>query len=82
VRTPFPARTASRPLSLPVASEKMLAQALRTLTDDGFVVRDQKNVVPPHVEYALTGTGREIVALLQQPVRLVAEHAREDLGAP
>jgi DNA-binding HxlR family transcriptional regulator len=40
-------------------SEKMLAQTLRTLERDGFVLRDAKPVIPPRVDYSLTPTGRE-----------------------
>ena len=46
-------------------SEKMLAQTLRTLVSDGFVHRDARPVVPPHVEYSLTARGVELAALLQ-----------------
>ncbi|HEY9095623.1 MAG TPA: helix-turn-helix domain-containing protein, partial [Hydrogenophaga sp.] len=41
-------------------SEKMLAQTLRWLEADGFVLRDVKATVPPHVEYQLTPMGREV----------------------
>ncbi|MFE4204264.1 winged helix-turn-helix transcriptional regulator [Streptomyces goshikiensis] len=40
-------------------SEKMLAQTLQTLERDGFVLRDAKPVIPPRVDYSLTGLGRE-----------------------
>ncbi len=40
-------------------SEKMLAQTLRTLETDGFVLRTVYPTVPPQVEYSLTPTGRE-----------------------
>lgn len=40
-------------------SEKMLAQTLQTLERDGFVRRDAKPVIPPRVDYSLTGLGRE-----------------------
>lgn len=40
-------------------SEKMLAQTLQALERDGFVLRDAKPVIPPHVEYSLTPLGRE-----------------------
>ncbi|MEU2115181.1 helix-turn-helix domain-containing protein [Streptomyces sp. NPDC016459] len=40
-------------------SEKMLAQTLRTLERDGFVHRDAKPVIPPRVDYTLTGLGVE-----------------------
>ena len=40
-------------------SEKMLTQTLQTLERDGFVHRDAKPVIPPRVDYSLTGLGRE-----------------------
>lgn len=45
-------------------SEKMLAQTLRTLEADGLVLREPRPVIPPHVDYSLTGRGRELSALL------------------
>ena len=41
-------------------SEKMLAQTLRWLEADGFVHREARRTVPPHVEYSLTPMGREV----------------------
>ena len=41
-------------------SERMLAQTLQQLEADGFVAREAKPVVPPHVEYSLTPLGQEI----------------------
>ena len=41
-------------------SEKMLAQTLRQLEEDGFVRRVAYQVVPPHVEYSLTPMGEEV----------------------
>ncbi|MEZ3500678.1 winged helix-turn-helix transcriptional regulator [Pantoea sp. KPR_PJ] len=41
-------------------SERMLAQTLRHMEEDGFVERIAFNVVPPHVEYCLTPLGREL----------------------
>jgi DNA-binding HxlR family transcriptional regulator len=38
-------------------SEKMLAQTLRWLEADGFVLRISHDTVPPHVEYSLTPLG-------------------------
>jgi len=40
-------------------SERMLAQTLQWLESDGLVDRIALDVVPPHVEYALTPLGRE-----------------------
>ena len=39
--------------------KKMLAQTLRTLEQDGFLLRTVYPVVPPKVEYQLTITGSQ-----------------------
>lgn len=41
-------------------SERMLAQTLRYMEEDGFVERIAYEVVPPHVEYRLTSLGQEV----------------------
>ncbi|PKE28493.1 transcriptional regulator [Rahnella sp. AA] len=41
-------------------SEKMLAQTLQSLEEDGFIDRRSFPVVPPHVEYSLTPLGIEV----------------------
>lgn len=41
-------------------SERMLAQTLRYMEEDGFVERIAYEVVPPHVEYRLTPLGHEV----------------------
>lgn len=41
-------------------SERMLAQTLRYMEEDGFIERIAYEVVPPHVEYRLTLLGREV----------------------
>lgn len=45
-------------------SEKMLAQSLRLLEEDGFVSRHAYPEVPPRVEYSLTAMGTEIASHL------------------
>jgi DNA-binding HxlR family transcriptional regulator len=40
-------------------SERMLAQTLDRLGSDGFVVRTEHPVQPPHVDYALSPLGHE-----------------------
>lgn len=40
-------------------SERMLAQTLQWLEEDGLVLRVAYPVVPPHVEYSLTPMGSE-----------------------
>ena len=41
-------------------SEKMLAQSLQALEQDGFLNRISYPVVPPHVEYSLTPLGEQV----------------------
>lgn len=43
-------------------SEKMLAQSLKYLVNDGFVKRVSYPVVPPFVEYSLTPMGEEVAS--------------------
>ncbi|MGY0024613.1 winged helix-turn-helix transcriptional regulator [Streptomyces sp. cg35] len=43
-------------------SEKMLTQTLQTLERDGVVHREARPVIPPRVDYSLTGLGREAAA--------------------
>jgi DNA-binding HxlR family transcriptional regulator len=47
-------------------SERMLAQTLQWLEGDGLVLREARDVVPPHVEYSLTPLGREAASHVRQ----------------
>ena len=49
---------------LPKATEKMLTQQLRDLENDGLIIRTVYPVVPPKVEYSLSGFGRSIIPVL------------------
>ncbi|SMH49623.1 transcriptional regulator, HxlR family [Rathayibacter oskolensis] len=53
-------------------SEKMLAQTLRTLEDDGFVHREAQTSIPPRVDYRLTPLGAELAERLLPVVEWVA----------
>jgi DNA-binding HxlR family transcriptional regulator len=57
-------------------SEKMLAQTLRVLEEDGFVLRKVYPTKPPRVEYSLTPFGRE----LAEHVRGLAEFVQTNVG--
>ena len=50
---------------VPGISEKMLTQRLRELEADGLINRRDLGMVPPHVEYELTETGRSLAPVLQ-----------------
>ncbi|ARP70678.1 transcriptional regulator [Streptomyces pluripotens] len=57
-------------------SEKMLTQTLQTLERDGLVHRDAKPVIPPRVDYSLTGLGREAA----EEVRSLARWTHDRMG--
>ena len=56
-------------------SEKMLAQTLKTLERDGFVLRDAHPVIPPRVEYSLTPRGRQLAERLLPLMDWIADNA-------
>ena len=47
-------------------SEKMLAQALRALEEDGFVLRTVHATKPPKGEYSLTPLGTEVAVRMRE----------------
>ncbi len=54
-------------------SEKMLASTLRTLADDGLVLREAQPTIPPRVDYRLTELGHEVSARLVPLMDLVMD---------
>ncbi|VDC27070.1 winged helix-turn-helix transcriptional regulator [Pseudogemmobacter humi] len=65
-------------------SERMLSQVLKDLEADGFVLREARAVVPPHVDYSLTPLGEEAAVHVIALVGWIEEnlpripHARAD----
>lgn len=49
---------------MPRATDKMLAQQLRELEQDGLITRTVYPVVPPRTEYALTAFGQTLFPIL------------------
>ncbi|MEQ4531287.1 MAG: helix-turn-helix domain-containing protein [Mixta sp.] len=65
-------------------SERMLAQTLRYMEEDGLLARKAWDVVPPHVEYNLTPLGQQasvhVLALadwLESHFPLIEQQRRE-----
>ena len=50
-----------------------IRDSLRTLEEDGFVLRDARPVVPPHVEYSLTADGERLADLVLSLMSFVAD---------
>ncbi|WP_411557866.1 winged helix-turn-helix transcriptional regulator [Plantibacter sp. MPB07] len=61
-------------------SEKMLAQTLRTLEEDGLVVRVAHPEIPPRVEYSLSDRGRDLNEHLMPLMAWIDHNASEILG--
>ena len=53
-------------------SQKMLTTTLRGLERDGFVTRTVTPIIPPRVDYELTGLGRDLLV----PVKALGEWAK------
>lgn len=54
-------------------SEKMLIQQLKALEADGLVDRKAFPVVPPHVEYSLTRSGKSLSPILEAMAKFGAK---------
>jgi DNA-binding HxlR family transcriptional regulator len=48
---------------------------------DGLVLRTSRPVVPPHTEYELTTSGREVAALVGALIRWIEGHVHQVLIA-
>ena len=55
-------------------SQRMLAQTLRRLEQDGLVSRTVHPTIPPRVDYALTPLGQSLLEPLNALVRWADEH--------
>jgi len=62
-------------------SEKMLAQTLRTLEADGFVLRVAQASIPPRVDYSLTPLGDELAERLLPLMEWIAGKADSIVGS-
>lgn len=65
---------------LPVVSSRTLTDRLRELEALGLVRRDAYDESPPRVEYALSGTGRELRTLLLPLLAWAQEREVRDPG--
>lgn len=60
-------------------SEKMLSQTLKTLEQDGFLLRTVYPVVPPKVEYQLTVMGSQAAAKMNELIGWIERNLPEIL---
>ncbi len=62
-------------------SQRMLTLTLRHLERDGLVTRTVHPVVPPRVDYALTGLGRSLLVAIEGLVTWTRAHRHEIAAA-
>ena len=62
---------------MPGVSQKMLAQQLRQMEEDGLVVRTAHPEVPPRVEYRLTPWGEALCPALEAMLNWIEARSRE-----
>lgn len=67
---------------LPGVSPRILTDRLRTLEQLGLLDRTVHAEVPPRVEYALTGRGRELAQVLQRMAEWFPDEGTEIPGVP
>lgn len=60
--------------AIPDVSQRMLTQTLRNLERDGLVNRAVTPVIPPRVDYVLTGLGRSLAENLAPLARWAEEN--------
>ncbi|TDX00361.1 winged helix-turn-helix transcriptional regulator [Dinghuibacter silviterrae] len=64
--------------SIPAITEKVLIQQLKQLETDGLLVRKAMPVVPPHVTYSLTPSGRKLEPVLYAMAVWAAGDSKEN----
>ena len=62
--------------AIPAITEKMLIQHLRQLENDRLVIREAKPVVPPHVTYSLSSSGKALQPVLFAMAEWVIEDSK------
>ena len=61
---------------IPDITEKMLIQHLKELELDDLVLRESLPVVPPHVKYSLTKSGKEMGPILEAMAKWGMKNSR------
>ncbi|MGB4770305.1 MAG: helix-turn-helix domain-containing protein [Chitinophagaceae bacterium] len=50
--------------AIPTITEKVLIQHLKQLETDQLIIRESRPVVPPHVTYSLTASGKKLKPII------------------
>lgn len=65
--------------AIPLVTNTMLALTLRDLESVGIVHREQFNEIPPHVEYSLTESGKELLPVFFEIAKWGESHMPDEL---
>lgn len=76
ILTSSPRRTKELQAAMDRVSPKVLTETLRGLERDGLIHRRVRSVLPPHVEYELSTTGRSVIPLLHNLCHWAKENAQ------
>ena len=60
--------------ALPDISPKVLSSTLKMLESDGLISRKIYPVVPPRVEYSITGKGQSLIPILNELIKWGIRH--------
>jgi DNA-binding HxlR family transcriptional regulator len=77
ILAPAPLRSGELQKAIPEISPKVLTQTLRGMERDGLITRTVYPVVPPKVEYRITGMGRSLIVPLRQLCLWAKAHVKE-----
>ena len=63
--------------AIPYITNTMLTSTLRDLEKLGIVAREQFNEIPPHVEYSLTDSGKDLLPIFYEIAKWSEAHLSE-----
>ncbi|NOS92973.1 MAG: helix-turn-helix transcriptional regulator [Cyclobacteriaceae bacterium] len=63
---------------IPTISRKVLTEQLKELEQDGLILRQQFNEIPPRVEYSLTDLGKSLSPVLNEMEKWGLEYLKAE----
>jgi DNA-binding HxlR family transcriptional regulator len=65
--------------AIPLVTNTMLTMTLRDLENTGIVNRQQFNEIPPHVEYSLSESGKELLPIFFEIAKWSEAHIPDEV---
>jgi len=63
--------------AIPTITEKVLIQHLKQLESDQLIIRESRPVVPPHVTYSLTPSGKKLKPIIDSMAACAIEDVKQ-----